>query len=197
MSSSRHTARGYTLVEVLAAMAVLGAGLLGIIAMQGATVSANQRAQEITMATNLARRWQDRLRRDAIQWNSPSQTNPISNLGDTWYLRAMLTSANTGWFIPQSPGMITPVEYGAFDYFGRDVEPTSANVYYCTHARLTRLIPDQLIRAEVRVWWYRQGGVRPVAYANCGSGGAISTMGQDTTNVRWVYVTQTLTRHEP
>ncbi len=186
---------GYTLVEVLAAMAVLGAGLLGIVAMQGAAVGANQRAHEITMATTLARRWQDRLRRDSYQWNFPSQANPVSNLNNTWYLSPLLTSPATDWFQPTPPSGVVLPEHSAFDYFGNDVPPTSGDAYYCVHLRLATLLPNQLARAEVRVWWYRQGGERPAAYANCGQA-ALSTMGNDTTNVRWVYMTQVLQRHE-
>jgi len=85
MTRARSRQQGYTLIEVMASMAVLGTGLLGIIAMQGATVAANRRAQEITTATNLARRWQERLRRDTFQWNFPSYGNPISNINNTWF----------------------------------------------------------------------------------------------------------------
>ena len=59
----KRSSGGYTLVEVMAAIAIMGAGLLGIISLQGAAVAANSRANQITIATNLARRWQDRLRR--------------------------------------------------------------------------------------------------------------------------------------
>lgn len=186
---------GYTLVEVLAALAVLGAGLLGIVAMQGAAVGANQRAHEITMATAIARRWQDRLRRDSYQWNFPSQANPVSNLNNTWYLSPLLTLQNTPWTQPTPPSGVTLPEHSAFDYFGNDVPPTSDDAYYCVHLRLAMLVPNQLARAEIRVWWYRQGGQRPAAYANCGQA-ALTTMGNDTTNVRWVYMTQLLQRHE-
>jgi prepilin-type N-terminal cleavage/methylation domain-containing protein len=193
----RGGAAGYTLIEVVAAMAVLGAGILGILAMQGAAVNANLRAHEITTATNLARLWQERLRRDSYQWNHPSVDSPASNLANTWYLRPLATSTTTNWVIPTQPtGLSSPLESAAFDYWGRDVATTSASAYYCTHLRLTRVIDDELVRAEVRVWWFRQGGVRPAAYANCAAAANLNTMGQDKTNVRWVYMTQTLHRHE-
>jgi type IV pilus modification protein PilV len=197
MSRSRSARAGYTMVEVLAAMAVLGTGLLGIIAMQSTAVNANQRAQEITMATNLARRWQDRLRRDSYQWTQPSQTNPVSNLSATWYLARLGTSTTTDWYVPDPPNSTVAAltETAAFDFFGNDVTTTSPNVYYCTQVRLTSLIPNQLIRSEVRVWWFRQGGVRPTTYTDCarGSTAAVST---DTTNIRSIYVSQTIQRHD-
>lgn len=197
MSRARSGESGYTLVEVLAAMAVLGAGLLGIIAMQSTAVNANQRAQEVTMATNLARRWQDRLRRDSYQWTAPSQTNPVSNIAATWYLSRLGVSTTTSWYVPDPPPSTVAAlpETAAFDFFGNDVETTDLNAYYCTQVRLTALIPNQLVRAEVRVWWFRQGGVRPGAYSNCApsAGTAISA---DTINIRSIYVSQTIQRHD-
>lgn len=94
---------GYTLIEVMASMAVLGTGIMGILAMQGATVGANRRASELTTATNLARRWQERLRRDSLQWNYPSYGNPISNINNTWYFTPLLTSTATSWILPTQP----------------------------------------------------------------------------------------------
>jgi len=124
----RGGAAGYTLIEVVAAMAVLGAGILGILAMQGAAVNANLRAHEITTATNLARLWQERLRRDSYQWNHPSVDSPASNLANTWYLRPLATSTTTNWVIPTQPtGLSSPLESAAFDYWGRDVATTSAS----------------------------------------------------------------------
>lgn len=196
----KRSSKGYTLVEVMAAIAIMGAGLLGIISLQGAAVAANSRANQITIATNLARRWQDRLRRDSYQWNNPSQLVTISNIGDTWYLRAMgtTTQAPTGWILPPAvpTGITADTETAAFDSFGRDVALTSPDVFYCTHIRLTPLITNQLVRAEVRVWWFREGGVRPTSYAACGSTADLNMMGRDTTNVHWVYMSQTLERHE-
>ncbi len=190
---------GYTLIEVMASMAVLGTGIMGILAMQGATVGANRRASELTTATNLARRWQERLRRDSLQWNYPSYGNPISNINNTWYFTPLLTSTATGWVLPTQPSGLTagtPLESAAADWWGNDVAVGDASTYFCTHVRLTRLIADELVRADVRVWWFRQGGVRPTAYANCANSADRDLMGSDTTNVRWVYMTQTIDRHE-
>lgn len=187
---------GYTLIEVLASMAVLATGLLGIIALQGAAVTANQRAQELTTATNVARRWQERLRRDGMQWTTPSQENPVTNIGNTWYLRPMATAQATNWELPTMPSGVTGVlESSAADYWGNDVDVASGNVFFCTHVRFTQLIPNELLRAEVRVWWYRQGGVRPAEYVGCGAA-ALNTMGVDTTNVHWVHLSQVIARHQ-
>ncbi len=188
---------GYTLIEVLSAMAVLGSGLLGIVAMQTSAVAANQRASEVTMATNLARRWQDRLRRDSYSWTQPSQSNPATNIGATWYLSALGSSVTTDWIIPASPPASVSglAESAAFDYFGNDVPTADARAFYCTHVRLTTLIPNELVRAEVRIWWFRQGGVRPSAYSDCARA-SINSISSDSTNVRTVYTAVSIQRHE-
>lgn len=194
---ARTAERGYTLIEVIAAMGVLATGLFGIMALQGSTTATNQRAQEMGTATAIARRWQERLRRDAYQWTAPSASNSVTNLQNTWYLRALVSQINTGWFIPVQPtGLTAAPERAGADYFGNDVAVNATERYYCTHLRLVQLVPNQLVRAEVRVWWFRRGGTRPTAYDDCGSAGTLPTMGQDTTNVQWVYLTQTLARHE-
>jgi prepilin-type N-terminal cleavage/methylation domain-containing protein len=197
--SKRETQRGYTLVELMAAVMVLGAGLMGILAMQGATVNANRRANEVTTATTLARRWQERLRRDALQWNFPSYGTPVSNITNTWYFGGLLSGTTTNWVLPTQPTSLTtgtPLESAAADYWGNDVPLSSGNRYFCTHIRLTRLIADELVRAEVRVWWFRQSGDFPAAYNNCGAGGDLEAMGSDTTRLRWIYMTQAIDRHE-
>ena len=193
----RRAQAGYTLIEVMSAIAVLGCGLLGIVAMQTAAVSANQRASEITMATNLARRWQDRLRRDSYQWTQPSQSNPSSNIASTWYLSALGAATTTDWIVPASPSSTVAglPESAAFDFFGNDVATTDAAAYYCTQIRLTTLLPNQLIRSEVRVWWYRQGGVRPSGYSDCARS-SVAAISTDSTNIRTIYTAQTIQRHE-
>jgi len=181
----------------MASMAVLGTGLLGIIALQGSAASANQRAQELTVATNLARRWQERLRRDAMHWSAPSQTNSVSNIQLTWYFRNLLSQPSTDWIVPLQPsGLTATPEHAAANYFGNDVPVNSDQAYYCTHIRLTRLVANELVRSEVRVWWYRRGAERLPDYANCGATSVLPVMGRDTSNLRWVYLTQTIARHE-
>lgn len=49
---------GFTLIEVMAAIAILTIGILGVAAMQGSAIRANDRGYRLTEATTLA---QDRL----------------------------------------------------------------------------------------------------------------------------------------
>ncbi len=213
MSARRNRTRsaaraGYTLVEVMVALAVLSVGVTGILSMQNAAIQANRRAQEMTIATNVARRWMERLRRDSLMWNTPSQSNPVSDLGrDTRYVCLLVGCAGGGgggmgnqWLVPPTVGTagVGDLESAAFDAFGNDVPIGSTSTRFCTNLRLNWLVAQAnnrqgLIRAEVRVWWYREGATRNAAYANCGSGAALGTLGQDITTMHSVYVSTTVT----
>lgn len=53
MPSTPHGSRGFTLIEVLVAMAVFGIGILGFLALQTATLTSRVHAQLMTSATEL------------------------------------------------------------------------------------------------------------------------------------------------
>ena len=159
MTRARRTAhRGYTVIEVMIAMTLLAIGTSGVIAMQKVTAIANRDAKSLVIATQVARTWMERLRGDAAQWNHPSPISQDSDLADTRWLKAV-----TGvWFRPTDDLAGSP----AADALGNDVRDTDlANAIFCTNVRLTWLYgpppsapPPYLIRAEVRVYWLRDGG---------------------------------------
>lgn len=200
---SKQSARaGYTLVEVMVALSLLGIGVTGILSMENAAILANRRAQEMTLATNIARRWQERLREDALMWNAPSNRTTISDLGtDTTYLCQLVgcaggsASANQ-WLVPAPPAAST--ESAAHDAFGNEVALGSTAARYCVNVRYNWLRADAaarqgMIRTEVRVWWYREGAARQTGYASCGNRASLATMGTDTANLEFVYLVSALT----
>ncbi|MCA9592789.1 MAG: prepilin-type N-terminal cleavage/methylation domain-containing protein [Myxococcales bacterium] len=153
--------RGYTVVELLMAVTIFAIGVTGIIAMQKVTVSANQHAKELAIATHVAQAWQEQLTADAAAWNHPSPKKSAEDLDETrWLVNAV---GNTGvWF---RPTYVPELKFGpAFDALGRPIENQNdlAQARYCTHIRLSWLYPDNagngLLRAEVRVFWLRDGG---------------------------------------
>jgi prepilin-type N-terminal cleavage/methylation domain-containing protein len=194
--------RGYTLVEVMVALSILAIGVTGILSMENAAVLSNRRAQEMTLATNIARRWQERLRLDALTWNRPSASRRDSDLAtDTQFLCAVVgcgggsATANV-WFVPVPRAGGT--ESAAYDAFGNEVPLGSPATRYCVNLRLTWLVPQSanaqgLIRAETRVWWYREGATRDMAYQNCGTAAALATMGQDVARLHFVYMASAIT----
>lgn len=158
----RRERRGYTLVEVMAAVLVMTIGATGILAMQGATVRANQDANETTVAVTVATTWIERLKRDASRyWRKTGRTE----LEKTKYLRV-----GKNFYMPVTSMTPERESYGA-DYYGFDTF-TENDIRYCVNVRGTAahvynpLTPGAVadpdndinaVRADVRVWWYRWG----------------------------------------
>ncbi len=193
---------GYTLVEVMVALSLLGIGITGILSMENAAILSNRRAQELTIATNIARRWQERLHTDALAWNSPSNRTSISDLGaDTTYLCRLVgcsggSAAANAWLVPVGP--MGSTDSAAFDAFGNEIALGSSATKYCVNVRYNWLRSESvsrqgMMRAEVRVWWYREGAGRNAAYDRCGTSGALSTLGTDVTNLELVHTVSVIT----
>ena len=158
---SSTASRGYTVMEVMMSLAILGVGASGVMAMQKATLLANTSAKNLATASFIAESWMERLRVDALQWNEP-QGLP-TDIGDTAWLKT--ATANPLWQIPTT---VLPVGGSAADVTGADALATDpvpvAASAFCTQLRLTQFDPNtlpgyrKLIRAEVRVLWARSGG---------------------------------------
>ncbi|MDC0683567.1 type IV pilus modification PilV family protein [Sorangium atrum] len=163
----RAASRGYTLIEVMAALGVLAIGATGVLALQKATLISNTNARNLAIANSIAMTWAERLRVDALQWNDPMRVPDIDSDTD-W-----LTLSTTSPF----PARLPPTEITALgapdaDVLGADIYPgdTSASAF-CTHVRFRQFtdpasgtrIWESLIRAEIRVIWERNGD--PI---NCG-----------------------------
>lgn len=153
--------RGYTLVEVAVALAILAVGAAGVIAMQKATGIGNVNARNIATANRIAAKWAERLQADSLQWNE------IAGYSNShWLSQATLPPAN--WIIPAE--VVNRASPDA-DVLGADIyqgDPSASA--FCTHLRLLVLpgsaahltTPAQppmvpAVRAEIRVFWRRSG----------------------------------------
>lgn len=156
--SGRQRARGYTVVELMMALAVFATGVTGIIAMERAAVSANQHARNVALATAVAQSWLGQLATDATLW----KTDVTST---TW-----LTTIQTSDHVWQLPAWNDQRNFGPeFDGFGA---PVKEGGIFCAQIRLTWLYGDAsaakpvgiagngVIRTEVRVFWPRDGATR-------------------------------------
>jgi prepilin-type N-terminal cleavage/methylation domain-containing protein len=163
--------RGYTAVEVMLSIVVLGIGAAGVMSMQKASIQGNADAHMIDMGTSIARAWVERLRRDGMTWTSSS---PTPNWSTKTFLIAQIgANANTGkWIWPVAPatgsnaGNVDPGYGRAFDILGRDLALTGTaqpGVTFCTNIRGDWVVQDEMIRAEVRVYWLRQLFAAPTA----------------------------------
>lgn len=159
MSCSR-SRRGFTIVELMMALAILAIGVSGIVAMQKVMVTSNQHAKDLALATHIAQAWVEQLAVDATKWNHPSQRSTVRDITtDTTWLTKVEDQQNV-WLRPAYDAVL---QFGpSFDALGNVVSDANvAQARFCTHIRLNWLYPDSsgngLIRAEVRVFWLRDG----------------------------------------
>jgi hypothetical protein len=167
--TARKRARGYTVLELMMALAVFTTGVMGIIAMQRTVLAANRHARNLTVANGIAQAWLDQLAADSSLWET--------GLGQTVWLQSVSAPGMNGaWQLPaQSVAAVR--NFGpTFNVFGAP-DPNATD--YCAHIRLTWLAPDQngggrpgtgSIRTEVRVFWLRDGGTRVAG--DCANQGA-------------------------
>jgi prepilin-type N-terminal cleavage/methylation domain-containing protein len=149
---SQRRQRGYTVVELVMAMAIMAVGVAGVIAMQGVTAASNRHARTLTVATHVGQAWLDMLATESSLW-----TERDSLARTTWLARV---DSEASWF---RPAFSSSVNFGpAFDTLGNAVaiDDLERDTQYCVDLRLLRLEESAggagLIRAEVRVYWRRE-----------------------------------------
>lgn len=157
---------GYTLVEVMMAMAILAVGATGIMSLQTAATRGNQEANEMGTATRISEWWLDRLRVDALNWQigGPGVLPSPAMFANTLYLDAMPAVGGTGWFAPNEAGVLfAGHELG----FNGNPAGGAGIVHFCTHAQLTWVYPGTAMRADVRVFWRRRQWTSAAGAAAC------------------------------
>lgn len=173
----RRRREGFTLIEVMTAVALLTVSASGILLMQGATASANQQAYESTVASDFAQTWIERLKRDSLRW---TEVGEASRTAGPIYLNGPVSACGEDEWL--RPTLVDPNETQAADAFGFDVNPAdSARVRYCMNYRtvVQHMAPNaglvldtDTVRVDVRVWWIRRGERRDILMAGadpCGT----------------------------
>jgi len=179
------SAYGYTIVELMMAIAVFGIGVSGIIAMQKVAAAANQHSRALSLATNIGQAWQDQLNIDSSLY-----TRTTGLMNTVWLSQLAGGNNQAGWF---RPAYSTNLGIGAaFDALGRPLQDTTAslaNSQFCVHVRLTRLYPTtaeiDVVRTEVRVIWPRTEGT--VASGFCDPNANIASIAADSANYHSLY----------
>ena len=145
----RTSSAGYSLLEVMTAVAIMIVGSTGVAMMVGATTRANDDAWETTTASAFAATWMERVKRDALLWTAAG--DPLT----TYFSAAML---NTGeWYVPE-PNFALTGESAAADAFGWDTTAPD-QMRYCANLSTTRVHSlaglTNAIRVNLRVYWAR------------------------------------------
>jgi prepilin-type N-terminal cleavage/methylation domain-containing protein len=200
--------RGFTIVEVLMSLTVLGLGILGLMTLQYTAVNANTTATQISVANAIAQTWSDRLVRDSVTWNNPSQFSANNDLANnTLWLKYASTKSGT-WVAPPDTQVNGVLFSSAFDYLGRDVTLLSPQAVYCVHIMLSQVPAGNptsgLVSATIRVFWAKHVLGNPTQMttwglngALCSYGGSLATFGQDTANFNWLYTTTSISQARP
>lgn len=153
-------ARGYTVVELMMAMAVMTIGFGGIFAMQKVSVVSNMNSKNLAIATHVGQSFLDELAAEAHTWTSRDGFTRTA-----WLQQVGVEGVEPQWFVPAFSATRQLGE--AFDALGSVVPPENveADAQFCVHLRLSWLARTAnagktgagLVRAEVRVYWKREG----------------------------------------
>lgn len=187
-SHRRRARRGYTLVELMMALAIFMLSVLGIMSMQKVVASSNAHARNLAMAQHLAHATAAQLEMDGT----------------------LFRGAPTGaWLVPEpSPGKWKRLSYSAarkfgsaFDGFGTALADTDkSQARFCTNVRVVWLFPTTMgrenngvLRGEIRVYWPRQG--TDVSNFCNEDDGTLAKLGQDADKYQFVYETVAVRDH--
>jgi type IV pilus assembly protein PilV len=199
----RAAAAGYTVLEVMMAMAVLSIGATGVIAMQKATMIGNVHARDLATANAVAMAWVERLRADSLRWKLDD--SGISTIGSTTWLNKVgtdfpaIANPENVWFRPDDivdSDISAAADARGADTFD-DADNLTDNPGFCTHVRLLQLTPNT-IRADVRVFWLKRQGTGTVnGDALCSTdGGYVDGVGAAIDSYHYVYVSTALLRND-
>lgn len=187
----RRRQQGYTIVELMMAVAILMVSAVAIIAMQKAAAVSNSHAKDTAVAQRIAQTWAAQLEMDAVLWQA-NFNGDFLNTSGLW----------------QRPSYSNNRKFGAaFDALGNpltDADDDRPLVRFCTNVRLSPLFPNgagltgnATLRAEIRVFWIRDGAtVTPGGAPFCReSVEQTRTLGLSPDVYRFVYQTVGVRQH--
>jgi prepilin-type N-terminal cleavage/methylation domain-containing protein len=172
--------RGYSLIEVLVVIAVTTVGFLALISLQTSILRANENAWNTTGAVALARHIHETIRLEALQWYNDSNDGLGGVAQDRFrYLKALKgvmvgPGQDTGWLDVGRDAMGVTGDFQqvnqigfqpAYDAGALQEVRNDRSQRFCVRYRLTWVVPNYLLRADVRVLWPRTepvGAVRTV-----------------------------------
>ena len=169
------TRRGFTLVELLAVVTLTTLGFVAIMNLQLGTVRGVGSARGMQGALELADHTAQTMRQEALRW-TPTSGAP-STMADTLFLKHAPETTEVGstssWLVGyQEDGVVPPdLRVGtvgnSLTYSAGILGELGTNEkQFCVHYRLSWLVPDMLLRADIRISWVRPT-VDFTTYAQC------------------------------
>lgn len=183
-------------MEVLIVIVITTVGFLSLINLQIGTLHAVGTTKNMMQAVNMAEHFIETLKSEAVEWNADATMmmaapnsfpnlrfvgNPVAG-GSSGWIRGYL-SLNTDKRVGPL-GNNAVVDGGIANEIRPDRERK-----FCLHYRLTWVVPNYLIRADVRAMWLRDNA-NIVLYQDCPIG-----MEADLANVSAVTVPGTIMRN--
>lgn len=139
----RRTQRGFTVVEILIAVAVTAVGFAAIFSLQIGSMQGNIAARDMSAAMNLAERYAEVLRRDTYEWNGDVRPAPRLNqsVGE-WHTLTPFPVDHNGL-----PSVEDDPEFGSELFRQR----------FCVHFWMRPLagLYQGMLNARIRVIWPR------------------------------------------
>jgi prepilin-type N-terminal cleavage/methylation domain-containing protein len=164
---------GFSMIELMIVVALTALGLVTLLKMQAQTLQAVGSSRTIAEAANLGNHLLESLKLEAVEWSMDgtlmiAQTarfphlsqagSPNPGSGSGW-LRTMLPDTTEKLVGPLGNDAL--LDTGLLTQF-----PWDRNRRFCVQYRLTWLLADWLMRADVRVLWVRDNS-RVGLYDEC------------------------------
>jgi len=148
---------GFTLIEVMISLLIFMVALLGLIALQRASIAGTNKGREHTAGVNIARYVMTQLQSEAATW-------PLSEsvAAAVDFPMLALGLGNPGRWNLLADGEGPAADTLRFDAYlehsNRDFYATVDSAPYCVHYMVEPLGPNQeLLRVRVRVVWPKWG----------------------------------------
>jgi hypothetical protein len=163
---------GFTLVDILAALAISVIGFLAMVHLQSGILRANTTSRDMTMATHLAWHLIETIKMEAVEWTN--DTSQPYNQPKFKYLNQIPdpnAGSTSGWLT----AFDTTSDFRMINILGRDQAydggaltqfPDTVSRRFCVRYRLTWILSNMLMRVDVRVLWPREGS-QAVQYQAC------------------------------
>jgi prepilin-type N-terminal cleavage/methylation domain-containing protein len=166
---SRRFTQGFTLVEVMIVIAVTMIGFLAMSHLQAAVLRATENSWNAAGAVELAHHVQQTIRMEALAWTNDSLESDGGVLQTRFKYLKNVGAPGAGMDMEWTDALFYPssAEFAMVNQLGYQpdydagvlaVIPGDRNQRYCVRYRLTWLVPNFLIRADVRVLWVREQG---------------------------------------
>jgi prepilin-type N-terminal cleavage/methylation domain-containing protein len=176
--------KGFTLVELLVVTAITAVGFIALITLQTAAIHGVTNSKDLIGAINLAEHLLNTIKIEALEWTNDTDQTPWSN-NNFRYIKNLpgpsgseIYEGNTKGWMPaydhsfadkrvNQNGYDTYYDPGLLEEIPTFWTNPQGNVVprgkrYCAQYRLTWIIPNILIRAEVRVLWVKEGATEKV-----------------------------------